>query len=79
MPREKSNRKKKDKTVTETVIVQHNGFEWDVEEIRKRLIEDYVAAGYRWGRVREVPFYIKPEEHMVYYVINEATKGNFHI
>ena len=67
--------KKSEKTVTEAIIVQSAGTEWNVAEIRERVIAAYVAEGHRWGRVRELTLYLKPEEHKVYYVINGKING----
>ncbi len=67
--------KKGEKVVTEAIIVQSAGAEWNVAEIRERVIAAYVAEGHRWGRVRELTLYLKPEEHKVYYVINGKING----
>lgn len=55
----------------ETVLIQCNGGQWDVAELKEKAIVDYVQKGHQRGRIRKLAVYIKPEERRVYYVVNE--------
>ena len=67
------------KTMAETIILQSAGVEWNVAELRKRVIDAYVSEGHRQGWIKTLELYIKPEEHKVYYVINGKTTGSVDI
>jgi len=67
------------KTMTETIILQSAGVEWNVAELRKRVIDAYVSEGHRQGWIKTLDLYVKPEEHKVYYVINGKTTGSVDI
>lgn len=71
--------KKKEKVVAEAIIVQSGGLEWDVNEIKEKVIAAYVAEGHRRGRISEFTMYLKPEDKKAYYVINGKIKGNVDI
>lgn len=69
--------KKTTKTVEkiEEVYVQFAGQELLTQEVLKRAKEAYVAEGHRESSIKSIRLYIKPEEHMAYYVINEKIAG----
>ncbi len=75
----KADAKTKDKTVAETIILQSAGGEWNVAEIKERVIAAYVAEGHRRGRISSLTLYMKPEERKVYYVINDKINGSIDI
>lgn len=52
----------------ETVKVQFGGDEYDFAEIKKAVEADYKSKFK--GKVKNIEFYIKPEDKAVYYVIN---------
>ena len=52
----------------ETVKVQFGGDEYDFAEIKKAVEADYKSKFK--GKVKNVEYYIKPEDKAVYYVIN---------
>ncbi len=63
----------------ETIILQSAGIEWNVAELREKVIATYVAEGHRQGWIKQLELYVKPEEHRVYYVINGKTTGSIGI
>lgn len=67
------------KAMVETIILQSAGVEWNVAELRKRVIDAYVSEGHRQGWIKTLDLYVKPEEHKVYYVINGKTTGSVDI
>ena len=52
----------------ETVKIQFGGDEYDFAEIKKAVEADYKSKFK--GKVKNVEYYIKPEDKAVYYVIN---------
>lgn len=78
---ELSMRTRKEKTglpanVEETICLQYGGQELDVAALREQVIATYVEAGHRRGRISKLNLYIKPEDHKVYYVINDKVSGS---
>lgn len=71
--------KKADKTMTESIILQAAGVEWDVNAVKEQVIAAYVAEGHRRGRISDLSLFLKPEEHKVYYVINGKITGSIDV
>ncbi len=71
--------KKDEKAMTESIILQSAGIEWNVAEIKERVIAAYVAEGHRKGRISSLALYMKPEERKVYYVINGKINGSIDV
>lgn len=61
---------------TETIILQYFGGEWDVAALKERVLAAYAEQGHRPSRISSLTIYVKPEEHMVYYVINGKVSGS---
>ncbi len=64
------------KKVTETLVIQAAGSEWDVNAVKESAIAAYVAAGHQKSSISSLTVYIKPEERKAYYVINGKTSGS---
>lgn len=64
------------KKVEETLVLQAVGGEWNVADVKERVIADYVAAGHTRASIKALTVYIKPEERTAYYVINEKAGGS---
>lgn len=69
-------RKAAEKTVEEEILVQYAGAEWDVSVLKEKAIGAFVAEGHQRGRIHKLALYVKPEEHRVYYVVNDKTTGS---
>lgn len=68
--------KRTKKTVrTESILLQYLGKEIDTAEIMKLVTEHYVAEGHSEAEITDVKVYVKPEEDMAYYVINDSISG----
>ena len=63
----------------EEVLIQFGGEEWNVEQLKQAAQDAYVAEGHRASTIKKLSVYVKPEEHMDYYVINEKVTGSFAI
>lgn len=63
-------------TMVEETIIQHDGSEWNMAELKEKAIAAYVAEGHHRGRIKKLTLYVKPEDRKVYYVINEKTSGS---
>lgn len=59
----------------EEVYVQFAGQELLTKEVLERAKQAYIAEGHRESSIKSIRLYIKPEEHMAYYVINEKIAG----
>lgn len=64
------------KPMTETLILQSAGIEWNLAEVKERVLASYVAQGHRLGHVSDFTLYLKPEERKAYYVINGKITGD---
>lgn len=61
---------------TEEVILQYGGTDWNIADLKEKVISAYVAEGHRRGRISKLVLYVKPEENKVYFVINGKNTGN---
>ena len=61
---------------SEEVYIQFSGEEWDVAELKKKAVAAYVAEGHRASSIKKFVLYVKPEERMAYYVVNEKSVGS---
>lgn len=59
----------------EEIYIQFSGQELLTKEVLQRAKQAYVAEGHRESSIKSIRLYIKPEEHMAYYVINEKIAG----
>ena len=60
-----------------TVSIQHMGKELTEKEIISHIKELWVEEGNKIKDIDTLDIYIKPEERMIYYVINKTTTGSF--
>ena len=58
-------------SVSEEVYVQFGNSEVLTKDIVTRVKEAYVAEGHTADSIKKVRVYIKPEESMAYYVVND--------
>lgn len=59
----------------EEIYLQFHGQEIFTKEIMDKAKQAYVAEGHRESSIKSIRLYIKPEENMAYYVINEKIAG----
>ena len=59
----------------EEIYVQFSGQELFTKEVLERAKQAYIAEGHRESSIKSIRLYIKPEEHMAYFVINEKIAG----
>lgn len=59
----------------EEIYVQFSGQELFTKEVLERAKQAYISEGHRESSIKSIRLYIKPEEHMAYYVINEKIAG----
>lgn len=61
---------------SQKIILQMKGRdELSVESIINRVKDAYVAEGHSAASIKNVAVYIKPEEGMAYYVIDDYASG----
>lgn len=62
---------------TISISLQYNGMEWTTEVLTERSIVAWAAEnGQKKTAAKDIKLYVKPEENMVYYVIN-GDSGSF--
>lgn len=61
------------------VFVQYGQTEVKTDDLVERAKSDFAAAGNKKADAKNVRLYVKPEEMMVYYVINDDYQGEFRI
>ncbi len=72
-PAKKTETKKAEKV--EEIYLQFHGQEIVTRDVMERAKQAYVAEGHRESSIKSIRLYIKPEENMAYYVINEKIAG----
>ena len=72
-PAKKTESKKTEKV--EEVYLQFHGQEIATKDVLERAKQAYIAEGHRESSIKSIRLYIKPEENMAYYVINEKIAG----
>ena len=72
-PAKKTETKKAEKV--EEIYLQFHGQEIFTKEIMEKAKKAYIAEGHRESSIKSIRLYIKPEENMAYYVINEKVAG----
>lgn len=60
---------------TSQVVIQYLGSESTVDSIVEKVTGAYVAEGHRASSIKDLRVYLKPEEGLAYYVINEKVAG----
>lgn len=73
-PAEKKTVKKE--AATPFIAVQYDGHESTVESIVERITAEYVSEGHRASSIKDLKIYLKPEDALAYYVINEKVAGS---
>ncbi len=68
--------KKKPAEKVEEVYLQYQEIEVTTKELVDKVKQIYVADGHRESSIKSLRLYIKPDEHMAYYVINEKMTGS---
>ena len=59
----------------EEIYLQFHGQEIFTKEIMDKAKQAYISEGHRESSIKSIRLYIKPEENMAYYVINEKIAG----
>ena len=57
------------------IVVQYNGRERKTDNILQQIKLDAASKGIDDATIDEVDVYIKPEEQMIFYVINKQFEG----
>lgn len=66
----------KPKEMEVKTILQYSGSEWDLSEIKEKVIASFISDGHRRGNIKKLTLYLKPEERMAYYVVNDKISGS---
>ncbi|MCI9446931.1 MAG: hypothetical protein HFH36_05985 [Lachnospiraceae bacterium] len=71
--------KKKPTERVEEVYVQFQELEITTKELLDKAKQIYIADGHRESSIKSLRLYIKPDEHMAYYVINDKMTGGIEL
>lgn len=64
---------------SETIILQAGNREWNIDDCRSCVIADYVSTGHEVCAIKNLTIYLKPEDGMIYYVVNESYRGSVYL
>lgn len=67
----KTAEKKEVATVKEEIFVQYSNQEVFAADVVERVKNAFIAEGHAVDSIEKVRVYIKPEENMIYYVVND--------
>lgn len=59
------------------IFIQHNGTQLGNKEICDQVKNLWVEAGNKIKEITSLNIFIKPEDNMIYYVVNENFTGGF--
>lgn len=62
-------------TAKKNILVQYQGRDFNEKDILEAIKKDVYSKGIEDADISSVDIYIKPEEHAVYYVINDEING----
>ena len=68
---------KKAAVVTEEVYLQYAGKEFSSADLTAKVKEIWKAMGKKAADLKDIKVYVKPEENVAYYVINNEETGSF--
>ncbi|RDU22680.1 DUF6465 family protein [Anaerosacchariphilus polymeriproducens] len=68
--------KTKSKTAKIAFYIQYEGKEINYDDMVKQVKEVWVSQGNKISHIKTLDIYAKPEEMMIYYVINEEFSGS---
>lgn len=60
------------KDINEEIFVQFGNSEIQMKEVMQKVKAAYVAEGHKEDSIEKIRVYLKPEENMVYYVVNDG-------
>ena len=63
-------------TAQKNIVIQFGNSERKTDDILKSIKEDAVSKGIQENDFSKVDVYVKPEEHKVFYVINDEVNGS---
>lgn len=66
----------KKEAVAPQIVVQYDGNESTVDAIVEKVTSEYVSEGHRASSIKDLKVYLKPEDGLAYYVINEKVAGS---
>ncbi len=60
-----------------SIVIQYAGSSWQTEDLEEQAIATWASeCGQKKAMAKDIKIYVKPEENMVYYVINDIS-GSF--
>ena len=63
-------------TAPKNIVIQYQNSDHKTDEILQQIRQDVLSKGFSEADFAKIDVYIKPEEHKVFYVINEEINGS---
>lgn len=63
-------------TAQKNIVIQFGNSERKADDILKSIKEDAISKGIQDNDFSKVDVYVKPEEHKVFYVVNDEVNGS---
>lgn len=63
-------------TAQKNIVVQYQNTDRKTDELLQLIRQDVLSKGFSEADFAKIDVYIKPEEHKVFYVINDEVNGN---
>lgn len=63
-------------TAQKNIVIQFGNSERKTDDILKSIKEDAISKGIQDNDFSKVDVYVKPEEHKVFYVVNDEVNGS---
>lgn len=63
-------------TAKKNIVIQYQGRERSEENLLSMIKRDAIKKGLKDEEIEHVDVYVKPEEQMVFYVINKEVEGS---
>lgn len=78
---EKTTKKKtaKKEAAAPQIVVQYDGSEATIDSVVEKITAEYVSEGHRASSIKNLKVYLKPEDGLAYYVINEKVEGSVNL
>lgn len=57
------------------VLVQYRGYEANIDDVVKRVKEQFIHKGNKESDIESLQIYVKPEDFTAYFVINDGFVG----
>ena len=61
--------------INQTMTLQFGGREFDLSAVEANVKKSWKESGHKLSEIVDLDMYVKPEEAVVYFVVNKETEG----